>query len=131
MGTIRKYKYFILLIIVPVLLLFITNSLINRHNHLVRGYVFSHAHPFKKEPDNQQYPFHSHTDAELVILDLLSGIIHISNDIVFNGVQYIIARDFPCYSVRSPDPFLFTARPTSLYFVICSISVYVKHPLIK
>jgi hypothetical protein len=74
MGTIRKYKYFIFLITFPVLLLFISNSLLNRHNHLVRGYVFTHAHPFKKEPDNKQYPFHSHTDAELVILDLLRGI---------------------------------------------------------
>ena len=74
MGTIRKYRYFILLITVPVLLLFISNSLINRHSHLVRGYVFSHAHPLNKETDNKQYPFHSHTDAELVILDYLSDI---------------------------------------------------------
>ena len=74
MGTIRKYKHFLLLVTVPVLLLFISNSLINRHSHLVGGYVFSHAHPFNKGKDSQQYPFHNHTDAELVILNLLSDL---------------------------------------------------------
>lgn len=74
MGVIRKYRHFILLVAFPVLLLFISNSLINRHNHFVRGYVFSHAHPFNKENDNNQYPYHNHTDAEIVILDLLTDI---------------------------------------------------------
>jgi len=36
--------------------------------------MFTHAHPFNKEPDNKQYPFHGHTDAELVVLDLLGNI---------------------------------------------------------
>ena len=90
MGTIRKYKYFILLITVPVLLLFISNSLLNRHNHLVRGYVFTHAHPFNKEPDNKQYPFHSHTDAELVILDLLS---HIDMLVFFISVSICVLME--------------------------------------
>ncbi|MBN1388122.1 MAG: hypothetical protein JW965_06720 [Bacteroidales bacterium] len=74
MGTLRKYRYFVLLIVVPVLLLFISNSVINRHSHLVRGYVFYHAHPFNKEQGNNQNPLHSHTDAELIILDLISDI---------------------------------------------------------
>jgi hypothetical protein len=74
MGTLRKYKHFILLVTIPVLLLFISNSLFNRHSHLVRGYLFYHAHPFKKQPDNRSIPFHNHTDAELILLDLLSDI---------------------------------------------------------
>ena len=75
MSKIRKYKYFILLVTVPLLLLFITNSLVNRHNHLIKGYEYSHAHPFdKQESGNQPYPLHGHTDAELVTLDLLSNI---------------------------------------------------------
>ncbi len=76
MSKIRKYKYFILLVTVPLLLLFITNSLVNRHDHLIKGYKYSHAHPFdKQESGNQPYPLHGHTDAELVALDLLSNII--------------------------------------------------------
>ena len=67
MDRLRKYKHFILLVTFPVLILFISNSLINRHNHLVRGVVISHAHPFNKEKDNNQYPYHKHTDAEIVI----------------------------------------------------------------
>jgi len=74
MGIIRKYKHFILLIIFPVLLLFITNSLINRHNHHIRGYEFSHAHPFTQEGESRDYPLHKHTDAELVMLNLLGDI---------------------------------------------------------
>ncbi len=75
MSKIRKYKYFILLVTVPLLLLFITNSLVNRHNHLIKGYNFSHAHPFdRQESGKPQYPMHGHTDAELVTLDLLSNI---------------------------------------------------------
>ncbi|MFO7852302.1 MAG: hypothetical protein ACQERS_08850 [Bacteroidota bacterium] len=74
MAKIRKYKYLVFLITVPVLLLFISNSLINRHNHIVRGFVFSHAHPFHQGKDDHQYPPHHHTDAEIIILDLLSNI---------------------------------------------------------
>ncbi|MDZ7739954.1 MAG: hypothetical protein U5K32_12995 [Bacteroidales bacterium] len=84
MSKIRKYKYFILLVTVPVLLLFITNSLVNRHNHLIKGYEYSHAHPFdKQESGNQPYPLHGHTDAELVTLDLLSNIIILVGLILF------------------------------------------------
>jgi len=74
MGVFRKYKYLILLVTVPVLLLFMSNSLMNRHSHHVRGYTYSHAHPIKKEPADQNLPFHSHTDAELIILQLLDNI---------------------------------------------------------
>jgi len=74
MGILRKYKNFILLVTVPVLLLFISNSLINSHRHLVRGYTYSHAHPFNKDTGNTGHPFHTHTDAELQLLDLVSDI---------------------------------------------------------
>lgn len=74
MGLMRKYKHFILLITVPVLLLFMSNSIMNRHSHLVRGYIYYHAHPFKSEPSSQNYPLHSHTDAELLVLDLLGNV---------------------------------------------------------
>ena len=74
MRFLRKYKHFILLVTIPVLMLFMSNSLMNRHSHLVRGYVYSHAHPLKNGPVDKQHPFHSHTDAELLFLDLLGNI---------------------------------------------------------
>lgn len=74
MGILRKYKNLILLVTVPVLLLFMSNSLINRHSHLVKGYTYSHAHPFDKNKGSTGHPFHTHTDAELQFLDLVSDI---------------------------------------------------------
>jgi hypothetical protein len=74
MGILRKYKNLILLVTVPVLLLFMSNSLMNRHSHLVKGYTYSHAHPFSKNTGNTGHPFHTHTDAELQVLDLVSDI---------------------------------------------------------
>jgi len=71
MDILRKYKRFILLVTIPVLLLFISNSLINKHNHIIRGYVVTHAHPFNKNTDSQPLPYHNHTDAEIIILNLL------------------------------------------------------------
>jgi hypothetical protein len=72
MGILRKYKNLILLVTVPVLLLYMTNSLLNRHSHLVRGYTYSHAHPFNKDTGKTGHPFHTHTDAELQLLNLIS-----------------------------------------------------------
>lgn len=74
MDILRKYKHLILLVTVPVLLLFMSNSIMNRHSHLVRGYTYSHAHPFKNGQSDQSYPGHSHNDAELLILDLMASV---------------------------------------------------------
>jgi len=116
MGTLRRYKHFILLVTFPVLILFLSNSLINKHNHFVRGFVYSHAHPFNKEKDNNQYPYHNHTDAELVLLGLLTDIDMLIICVLFSlalalwiskllpGISHDIHRGpaLPSYSPRGP-----------------------------
>ena len=72
MHILRKYRKIILLLTVPVILIYLSNSLINRHNHEMRGYIFTHSHPFKKTTDDQSPPLHTHTDAEILLLDMLS-----------------------------------------------------------
>lgn len=55
------------------LILLAINSVANRHNHLIRGFVYTHAHPFQDAGSNAPFQNHSHSRSELIILDLLSN----------------------------------------------------------
>lgn len=112
MNIIRKYKYFILLFTFPVLLLFITNSLVNRHNHLIKGYEYMHAHPFNKESGTSQYPIHDHTDAELVTLDLLSNL-----EILVGLVLIILFTALKALDLSMP---CFHGLPAGMVIALCS-----------
>jgi len=60
-------------ILLPAVLILLANSILNRHNHIIHGYLYSHAHPFQKEAGSEPVK-HTHTDIELLILDLLSSL---------------------------------------------------------
>lgn len=113
MNILRKYRYLILLVTIPVLMLFITNSLVNRHNHLIKGYEYSHAHPFnKQESEKPQYPLHGHTDAELVTLDLLSNI-----EILVGLVLVILFTALKAVDLSMP---CFHGLPAGMVIYLCS-----------
>ena len=72
MRFLRRYRKPILILVFPAFLIMLGNSTLNMHNHMVKGYLWSHAHPFNKESSKTPYKSHLHTDFELLILDLLS-----------------------------------------------------------
>ncbi|MFP4488394.1 MAG: hypothetical protein ACLFN1_03745 [Bacteroidales bacterium] len=112
MNIIGKYKNFILLVTFPVLLLFITNSLVNRHNHLIQGYKYIHAHPFNQESGMSEYPSHNHTDAELVALEFLSNLeilVGLTLIILFTALK-ALDMSMPC----------FHGLPAGMVIALCS-----------
>lgn len=74
MRVLRRISRFIIPVIILVLSLSIINSTINRHNHMVSGYIYSHAHPYQTESGASPFQKHNHSALELAILDLLSDL---------------------------------------------------------
>ncbi len=72
LSVFRRIGRIVILFLMPALILLAINSVANRHNHLIRGYVYTHAHPFQDEGSDVPYQSHSHSGSELIILDLLS-----------------------------------------------------------
>jgi len=71
----NKIKKIIALVIMPLILLYLINSISNWHYHkLSTGQVICHSHPYHTESDgNIPFQSHPHTDAEYLILTLLSN----------------------------------------------------------
>ncbi|KOH43304.1 hypothetical protein [Sunxiuqinia dokdonensis] len=63
MMHLRKYIKLFILLLLPVYLVLLGNSMSNMHLHVLsNGMVVKHAHPFDREEDSQEH--HSHSDAE-------------------------------------------------------------------
>lgn len=63
MMRLRKYIKLFILLVLPVYLVLLGNSMSNMHLHVLsNGMVVKHAHPFDREADRQDH--HSHSDAE-------------------------------------------------------------------
>jgi hypothetical protein len=63
MMHLRKYIKLFILLVLPVYLVLLANSMSNMHLHVLsNGMVVKHAHPFDREEDSQEH--HSHSDAE-------------------------------------------------------------------
>lgn len=59
----RKYIKLFILLVLPVYLVLLGNSMSNMHLHVLsNGMVVKHAHPFERKADSQDR--HSHSDAE-------------------------------------------------------------------
>jgi hypothetical protein len=71
--VLRKIRKIILVILLPAVLLLLANSVLNRHNHFIHGFLYSHAHPFQNSGGPEPVK-HTHTDFELLVLDLLSNL---------------------------------------------------------
>ncbi|MEZ4999372.1 MAG: hypothetical protein R2744_12960 [Bacteroidales bacterium] len=72
MGFFRKHKQQVAIVLLPVLVVLYVNSVINRHEHLVSGNVYTHSHPFDRSAGDSPYQPHHHTDRELLFLDQIS-----------------------------------------------------------
>ncbi len=71
MEFFKKQKLVVIGILLPALLILMGNSIVNLHTHyLDNGVVVSHAHPYKKLPDNKQ---HSHSNKEFFFLQQLTA----------------------------------------------------------
>ncbi len=63
MMHLRKYIKLFILLVLPVYLVLLGNSMSNMHLHVLsNGMVVKHAHPFDREADSQNH--HSHSDSE-------------------------------------------------------------------
>ncbi len=63
MMRLRKYIKLLILLVLPVYLGLLANSMSNMHLHVLsNGMVVKHAHPFNRKADSQEH--HSHTDTE-------------------------------------------------------------------
>ncbi len=66
----KKYRFSIATILLPAICFLMWNSIANLHtHHLSNGVIISHAHPYKKLPDNQQ---HSHNNQEIFFLQQIT-----------------------------------------------------------
>ena len=62
----------VLIVMLGIFSLLVINNSLYRHNHLVAGYLYSHAHPFEKGASGNPVQSHSHSVPELILLDLLT-----------------------------------------------------------
>ncbi len=60
-------------ILFPAFIILMENSIVNEHTHLLaNGLVISHAHPYKKLPDNKQ---HNHNDNEFFFIHQITDVL--------------------------------------------------------
>jgi hypothetical protein len=82
------------IVLVPLLLLFFFNRIANWHYHLLpNGQIIEHSHPYSKSANNNTpYQNHSHTQLEIIVLNILTTL---SGFLIFLFVmlQGIIKRD--------------------------------------
>jgi hypothetical protein len=63
MGNLRKYIKVFIILILPVYLLLLANSMMNMHVHVLSGgMVVRHAHPFKTDAGSGEAHHHSSKD---------------------------------------------------------------------
>ncbi len=107
MTRIRRYRKYILPLIFPAVIWLLVNFAINRHTHRLKsGHTITHAHPFNKQNSgNKTTPFHSHTDIDILFLELITGILLI----VSWGISLAIRKQaafhkiIPQNSVNTPS----------------------------
>lgn len=88
MSVFRRVGKVVLLFLIPVLILFIVNSTVNRHGHLVRGYIYTHAHPYQDDGLGTPFQNHSHSQLAMVLLDLLSNLEIILSVVILSLVVF-------------------------------------------
>ncbi len=72
MREISKIYKVLVIIMLGVFSLLVVNNALYRHNHLVAGYMYTHAHPFEKDAKDSPSQSHSHSVPELIMLDFLT-----------------------------------------------------------
>lgn len=72
LSVLRRIGKLVISLLIPVLVLFIVNSTINRHDHMIGGYVYTHAHPYQTDKAGDPFQNHSHSVLALALLDILS-----------------------------------------------------------
>jgi hypothetical protein len=84
MKFFRRNTSLIFVILFPIIIFLFLNSTLNRHSHIIQGYVISHAHPCHKNPDNKS-PFqsHQHSEDELILFDWISNFLIILASVLF------------------------------------------------
>ena len=74
LKRIRRHRNLIMIWVIPAMIMLVANSIANRHNHLISGVLYSHAHPFDRDTSEEPYQNHNHSNLELAILDLLTNL---------------------------------------------------------
>jgi len=84
-----KFSRYLILFMLPALGWLFSNSIVNRHVHVLSdGYIVSHAHPFKTpEAGSKDLNPHQHTTKELLLLDLFYTII-------FSSIAVLVVKSF-------------------------------------
>ncbi len=71
-------------ILFPAFIILMGNSIVNTHTHLLAsGVVVSHAHPYKKLPDNKQ---HSHNDNEFFFIHQITNVLLVFSLVVLTVI---------------------------------------------
>ena len=112
MKFIRQYNKCIFLIAFPIIAWLLVNSTINRHSHIVQGYVFSHAHPYQKDTESKT-PFktHKHTEDELILFDRISNFLIILTTILFVSIFLQLIKEIRIVQPNAlPVPVLFSIQ---------------------
>jgi hypothetical protein len=84
-----KVSRILILIILPAVVWLFTNSVVNRHVHVLsEGYIVTHAHPFAKQQTDSKDPNpHQHNKNELFLLNLF-------DTYIYSSISVLVLKSF-------------------------------------
>ena len=89
-----KYRQHFAVLLFLLTSLLIANTAFNRHSHLYKGYAISHAHPYDKNDSNPlPVKSHHHSDAEFIILNLITNLQVITSLTIYLTAILILIRE--------------------------------------
>jgi hypothetical protein len=72
----------------------LSNNIVYWHGHkLANGTIIWHAHPYQKSSSDNPFPDHSHSNSELILLDLIANLLIVLNAFVcFSFVSFVFYK---------------------------------------
>jgi hypothetical protein len=107
-SVLDKYRKQSAALLLFLTVLLISNTTFNRHLHHYRGYTISHAHPLNKtDKDSPPVKSHYHSDADFIIIDLITNLQVIAGFIIYLTTILILFREIGILpeKVTLPLPF--------------------------
>lgn len=106
MLTLRKYIKVFILLVLPVYLFLLVNSMMNMHLHVLsNGMIVRHAHPFNHQEDAKQHHHHSKSETcyyqafFLDYLDTSEPIQRLVSDVIVTNLFYAVIPICPASEI--------------------------------
>lgn len=115
---INRIKQLINVLLLALITGYIINSVFFLHTHTApNGKITQHAHPFKKDCENDKLPSHQHTSDEIILIDNLSILFGQSPVYLveyFTSISTLIyTQEYTCYTNLSYSSTNYRGPPTN------------------